>query len=97
MIGAEAIRELLNALNLDDLRQQLRIDLKETNSEAKRKPLRLLAPAKKTETEFYISPDYVNDSFVNYDCNNFVQYLINRFGLDKASELVGKSRIGTSN
>jgi len=48
------------------------------------------------QTEYYISPDYVNDSFVNYHKNNFVQYLINRFGLDTADALVGRYRIGTS-
>jgi hypothetical protein len=48
------------------------------------------------ETDYYISPDYVNNSFVNYQQNNFVQYLIGRFGLDVADELVGRYRIGTS-
>jgi hypothetical protein len=48
------------------------------------------------ETEYYISPDYVNDSFCDYDKNNFVNYLINRFGLDVADKLVGMYRIGTS-
>jgi len=50
----------------------------------------------KPDTEYYISPDYVNDSFCNYDKNNFVTYLINRFGLDVADKLVGMYRIGTS-
>jgi hypothetical protein len=49
------------------------------------------------QTEYYISPDYVNDSFCDYDKNNFVAYLINRFGLDVTDGLVGKYRIGTSN
>jgi len=48
------------------------------------------------EAEYYISADYVNDSFCNYDKNNFVSYLINRFGLDVADTLVGRYRIGTS-
>ena len=51
----------------------------------------------KPETEYYISPDYVNDSFCNYDKNNFVSYLISRFGFDTADTLVGRYRIGTSN
>ena len=38
-IGAEAIREMLAAIDLDADRDQLRIELKETNSEAKRKKL----------------------------------------------------------
>ena len=38
-IGAEAIREMLAAIDLDEDRDQLRIELKETNSEAKRKKL----------------------------------------------------------
>ena len=50
----------------------------------------------KPDTEYYISPDYVNDSFCNYDKNNFVAYLINRFGLDVANKLVGMYRIGSS-
>jgi len=52
---------------------------------------------KRYETEYYIHPDYVNDSFSNYDKNHFVSYLTSRFGIDKADELVGKYRIGTSN
>ncbi|MBV8391092.1 MAG: hypothetical protein JO080_14905 [Mucilaginibacter sp.] len=48
------------------------------------------------ETEYYIHSDYVNDSFRDYDKNNLVTYLINRFGLDVADTLVGKYRIGTS-
>ncbi|MDX2222123.1 MAG: DNA-directed RNA polymerase subunit beta' [Rhodospirillaceae bacterium] len=36
-IGAEAIREALKNVNLEQLREQLRVDLKETGSEAKRK------------------------------------------------------------
>jgi DNA-directed RNA polymerase subunit beta' len=39
MIGAEAIKSLLAALDLDNDRKELRIELKETNSEAKRKKL----------------------------------------------------------
>ncbi|MEE9318538.1 MAG: DNA-directed RNA polymerase subunit beta' [Rhodospirillales bacterium] len=38
-IGAEALREMLSAIDLEDERDNLRIDLKETNSEAKRKKL----------------------------------------------------------
>jgi len=36
-IGAEALREMLAAIDLEEERDNLRIDLKETNSEAKRK------------------------------------------------------------
>ncbi|MFO1127016.1 MAG: DNA-directed RNA polymerase subunit beta' [Rhodospirillales bacterium] len=36
-IGAEAVREILKAIDLENERTQLRIDLKETTSEAKRK------------------------------------------------------------
>ena len=36
-IGAEAVRDILRAIDLEHERTQLRIDLKETNSEAKRK------------------------------------------------------------
>lgn len=43
-----------------------------------------------------IHPDIVNASFKQYDRNNLVQYLIKRFGLDKADELVGRYRIGTA-
>ena len=45
-----------------------------------------------------ISPDIVNASFniKAYADNNFVQYLITLFGFDKANELVGRYRIGTS-
>ena len=35
-IGAEAIRDMLAAIDLDDERETAKIDLKETNSEAKR-------------------------------------------------------------
>jgi DNA-directed RNA polymerase subunit beta' len=38
-IGAEAIREMLTAIDLQEERDTLRIELKETNSEAKRKKL----------------------------------------------------------
>ena len=38
-IGAEAIREMLKAIDLEAERATLRVDLKETNSEAKRKKL----------------------------------------------------------
>ena len=38
-IGAEAIREALKATKLEELRETLRVDLKETGSEAKRKKL----------------------------------------------------------
>jgi hypothetical protein len=51
---------------------------------------------KEPEMDWYISPDHVNDSFCNYHNNNFVTYLINRFGLDVANKLVGMYRIGTS-
>ncbi len=45
-----------------------------------------------------IHPDIVNASFniKAYTDNNFVQYLITLFGFDKANELVGRYRIGTS-
>ena len=36
-IGAEALKDMLMALDLEEVRAQLRIDLRETNSEAKRK------------------------------------------------------------
>ena len=38
-IGAEAIRDLLTAINLEELRNEMRVELKETGSEAKRKKL----------------------------------------------------------
>ncbi len=38
-IGAEAIREILTTINLEELRNEMRIELKETGSEAKRKKL----------------------------------------------------------
>src|SRR3954467_8672516 len=38
-IGAEAIRDILTSVNLEELRNEMRIDLKETGSEAKRKKL----------------------------------------------------------
>jgi DNA-directed RNA polymerase subunit beta' len=38
-IGAEAIRDILSTINLEELRNEMRIDLKETGSEAKRKKL----------------------------------------------------------
>ena len=38
-IGAEAIRDMLAAIDLDEERETAKIDLKETNSEAKRKKL----------------------------------------------------------
>ena len=37
MIGAEAMKNMLSALDLEEERRELRADLKETNSEAKRK------------------------------------------------------------
>lgn len=45
-----------------------------------------------------IHPDIVNASFniKAYADNNFVQYLITLFGFDKANELVGRYRIGSS-
>lgn len=43
----------------------------------------------------YIHPDIVNASFGNYHQNNFVNYLIKRFGFSKADELVGRYRIGS--
>ncbi|MHA1539741.1 MAG: DNA-directed RNA polymerase subunit beta' [Alphaproteobacteria bacterium] len=38
-IGAEAIREILRTIKLEEQRDEMRIELKETNSEAKRKKL----------------------------------------------------------
>src|SRR4029077_14288559 len=38
-IGAEALRFMLSAINLEEERDRMRIELKETNSEAKRKKL----------------------------------------------------------
>jgi len=45
---------------------------------------------------YYISPDYVNSSFCNYDSNNFYQYLISRVGIDAAATAAQMYRIGTS-
>jgi hypothetical protein len=50
----------------------------------------------KPEAEYYIHPLTVNASFTRYERNNFVQYLITRFGLDAADGMVGRYRIGTS-
>lgn len=44
-----------------------------------------------------IHPQYVNETFDNYNDNNFVQFLITRFGLGLAAEAVARYRIGTSN
>jgi len=44
----------------------------------------------------YIHSNVVNDSFVNYDGNNLVQYLIGKYGFDAADKAVGRYRIGTS-
>jgi len=68
------------------------------NTQAQRKSgSRPPAPTRRlNETEYYISPDYVNDSFHHYDQNNFISYLIKRFGTDTASSLANKYRIGTS-
>src|SRR3546814_13483690 len=38
-IGAEALQDMLSVIDLEQEREQIRIDLKETNSEAKRKKL----------------------------------------------------------
>ncbi|TAL00259.1 MAG: DNA-directed RNA polymerase subunit beta', partial [Rhodospirillaceae bacterium] len=38
-IGAEAIREILTTIDLEELKSEMRVDLKETGSEAKRKKL----------------------------------------------------------
>ena len=38
-IGAEAIRDIMMAMDLDDIRETLKVDLRETTSEAKRKKL----------------------------------------------------------
>jgi len=63
----------------------------------KRKPKKRHEPSTKNhQPDCYIHPEYVNQSFVNYERNNFVQYLIGRFGFDIADMLVGKYRIGTS-
>ena len=48
------------------------------------------------QPDYYIHPDYVNSSFVDYGKNNFYQYLIGRFGLDVAARLAQQYRIGTS-
>lgn len=50
----------------------------------------------KPHADYYISPDYVNNSFVDYDKNNFYQYLISRFGPDVAANLAQQYRLGTS-
>jgi len=47
-------------------------------------------------TGWHINGEIVNASFAHYERNNFVQYLIRRFGLDAADALVGRYRIGTS-
>jgi DNA-directed RNA polymerase subunit beta' len=39
LIGAEALKELLRAIDLEEERKTMRVELKETNSEAKRKKL----------------------------------------------------------
>ena len=39
MIGAEAIQKLLSEINLDEERKSVREDLKNTNSETKKKKL----------------------------------------------------------
>ena len=39
VIGAEALRTMLSAIDLEDERERMRIELRETNSEAKRKKL----------------------------------------------------------
>jgi len=44
----------------------------------------------------YINPDVVNASFTAYACNNFVNYLISKYGFDAADKAVGRYRIGTS-
>ena len=55
------------------------------------------APRRRTpQPDLFINPYYVNESFADYGQNNFVQYLITRFGLDMADKLVGMYRIGTS-
>ncbi len=48
------------------------------------------------QADYYISPGYVNNSFVDYHKNNFYRYLISRFGLDVAANLAQQYRIGTS-
>ncbi|MFD0765707.1 DUF6371 domain-containing protein [Mucilaginibacter lutimaris] len=50
----------------------------------------------KPHADYYISPGYVNDSFLDYDKNNFYQYLISRFGIDVAAHLAQQYRLGTS-
>jgi hypothetical protein len=43
----------------------------------------------------FIHPEIANASFSRYGENNFVQYIITRFGFDMADKLVGQYRIGT--
>jgi hypothetical protein len=67
----------------------------------KRQAKRPLVPAKPQAAvagnePHYINPNVVNDSFLLYDSNNLVQYLINTFGFDAADKAVGRYRIGTS-
>jgi hypothetical protein len=52
---------------------------------------------KSTANKIYINPDYVDQSFTDYENNNLVQYLIARFGFKRANEMVGNYRIGSSN
>lgn len=48
------------------------------------------------EVDYHIHPDLVNASFTDYPYNNFVQYLVSRFGLEATNKLIGMYRIGTS-
>lgn len=50
----------------------------------------------KPSVQLFINPYFANLSFKDYHSNNFVQYLINRFGLAMADRLVANYRIGTS-
>jgi len=63
-----------------------------------KKPVEQATPTPDTNDAepHYIHSDVVNGSFVNYDSNNLVQYLINTYGFDAADKAVGRYRIGTS-
>lgn len=50
----------------------------------------------KPEVEYFINPEFVESTYTDYGQNNFVQYLIARFGFNEAEKLVGAYRIGTS-
>ncbi|MFI5139728.1 MAG: DUF6371 domain-containing protein, partial [Sphingobacteriales bacterium] len=62
----------------------------------KPKPASRLIKPHDPQSGFHINPDIVNASFNGYEQNNFVLYLISKFGRQAASDLIGRYRIGTS-